>query len=501
MAGKPRSHGRAERRRRLRTIHPAWEATLGWSQDEVSRVEFRDLIHPDDLARTDAAWVDVSERAAPVLRFDNRYRCKEGSWRWLSWVAVPDDGKIYCNARDITEEKEREVELADRTAERDRMWETSPDLMLVIDFQGVFRRVNPAWVTVLGYAPEELVGHHVNEFVIPEDRADTVDAYEMAAAGGLPVLVNRYRHKDGSVRWVSWSAAPAEDMTYATGRGITADRRRAVELESAKEALRQSQKLEAIGQLTGGVAHDFNNLLTVIRGSADLLRRGNLSEEKRDRYIQAIGDTADRAAKLTGQLLAFARRQTLSADPFDVGASLYDNATMLRTITGSRIQLDLQLPSDPYFIVADKSQFDTAIVNMGINARDAMSGEGRLTIATGPVSGIPEIGGHAAVPGEFIAVTVSDSGSGIAEDQLGRIFEPFFTTKGVGEGTGLGLSQVIGFAKQSGSDVRVASTPSEHGFHTLPPAGFVGRDDKTAAKSGNWPYRWEWRVPPCRGGQ
>ncbi|MEG3153491.1 PAS domain S-box protein [Sphingomonas sp. RB1R13] len=447
--------------------NPAWEATLGWSQDEVSRMVFRDFIHPDDLARSEAAWVDVSERAAPVLRFDNRYRCKDGNWRWLSWVAVPDNGKIYCNARDITLDKEREAELADRTAERDRMWETSPDLMLVIDFEGVFRRVNPAWSTVLGYAAEELVGHHVSEFVTPEDHAGTIHAYELAAAGGLPVIVNRYRHKDGSVRWISWSAAPAEDMTYATGRDITADKHRAVELESAKEALRQSQKLEAIGQLTGGVAHDFNNLLTVIRGSADLLRRGNLSDEKRERYIKAIGDTADRAAKLTGQLLAFARRQTLSADLFDVGASLCDIATMLRTMTGSRIQLELQLPSEPYFIVADKSQFDTAIVNMGINARDAMSGEGRLTISTGPVSGIPEIRGHPAVPGEFIAVTIGDSGSGIAQDQLGRIFEPFFTTKGVGQGTGLGLSQVIGFAKQSGGDIRVASTPGEGTIFTL----------------------------------
>lgn len=362
---------------------------------------------------------------------------------------------------------ERAAELVVAQVERDRLWEASPDLLLVIDFDGVFRRVNPAWTKVLGYEPEELIGHHVNDFVLPDDQAATADAYELAADGGLPKIENRYRHRDGSVRWISWTAAPAGDMTYATGRDITIEKDRQADLEAAKEALRQSQKLEAIGQLTGGVAHDFNNLLTVIRGSVDLLRRADLTEPKRTRYIDAIGDTADRAAKLTGQLLAFARRQALSADLFDAGVSLEEVATMLKTMTGSRIDLSLQLPAEPFFIVADRSQFDTTIVNLGINARDAMNGEGRLVISTGPVSGIPPIRGHAAVTGNFVAVTVSDTGTGIASDQLDRIFEPFFTTKAVGHGTGLGLSQVIGFAKQSGGDIRVDSVVGKGTTFTL----------------------------------
>ncbi|MEG3125760.1 PAS domain S-box protein [Sphingomonas sp. GB1N7] len=362
---------------------------------------------------------------------------------------------------------ERAAELVVAQVERDRLWEASPDLMLVIDFDGVFRRVNPAWTKVLGYAPEELIGHHVNDFVSPDDQAATVDAYELAADGYSPKIENRYRHRDGSVRWISWTAAPAGDMTYATGRDITVEKERQADLEAAQEALRQSQKLEAIGQLTGGVAHDFNNLLTVIRGSVDLLRRPDLTELKRTRYIDAIGDTADRAAKLTGQLLAFARRQALSADLFDAGVSLEEVAAMLKTMTGSRIDLSLQLPAEPFFIVADRSQFDTTIVNLGINARDAMNGEGRLVISTGPVSGIPPIRGHAAITGDFVAVTVSDTGTGIASDQLDRIFEPFFTTKAVGQGTGLGLSQVIGFAKQSGGDIRVDSVVGEGTTFTL----------------------------------
>jgi CheY-like chemotaxis protein len=218
--------------------------------------------------------------------------------------------------------------------------------------------------------------------------------------------------------------------------------------------------MEAIGQLTGGVAHDFNNLLTVILGSVDLLRRDTLSDEKRRRYVEAIGSTAERASKLTGQLLAFARRQALTPELFDVGESLGEVAGIVRTLTGARIELHLELPAEPVFALADRGQFDTAVVNMAINARDAMNGEGALTIQLGPVPGIPSIRSHHPVTGDFVAVSVIDTGEGIAPELVERIFEPFFTTKGVGAGTGLGLSQVIGFAKQSGGDVRVAS---EHG--------------------------------------
>ena len=232
---------------------------------------------------------------------------------------------------------------------------------------------------------------------------------------------------------------------------------RRVALAQAEEQLRQSQKLEAIGQLTGGVAHDFNNLLTVIRGSVDLLRREDLTPERHARYIDAIGDTADRAAKLTGQLLAFARRQALTPETIDVGASIAETANIVRTLTGSRIELELHEPQEQVFVLADRSQLDTAIFNMAVNARDAMNGEGRLIIAIGPVSGVPSIRAHEPVAGDFVAVTITDTGAGIAPDRVGRIFEPFFTTKGVGEGTGLGLSQVIGFAKQSGGDIRVES--------------------------------------------
>ena len=232
---------------------------------------------------------------------------------------------------------------------------------------------------------------------------------------------------------------------------------RTAELNHANEALRQSQKLEAIGQLTGGIAHDFNNLLTVIRGSADILRNPELPEEKRVRYVEAIAETADRAARLTSQLLAFARRQSLEPMTFDVVDRIQALTTLLRPIMGSRVALKLDAECDPCFVNADPNQFDTAIVNMAVNARDAMDGEGELVVATFECSSIPAAGGQPAVPGTYTAVSLTDSGSGIPKEHLGRIFEPFFTTKEVGQGTGLGLSQVFGFAKQSSGEVRVDS--------------------------------------------
>ena len=377
------------------------------------------------------------------------------------------------NREEANAELERRVENSVRERgqaqiERDRAWAHSQDLLAAVTPDGSFAAVNGMWTTLLGWEEQELIGRSFPEFTHPDDLAGTLVAFAGILEAPLTTPYEyRLCHKDGGYRWFAWTGSSDGDRVYAIGRATTAQREQAEALAMAEEALRQSQKLEAIGQLTGGVAHDFNNLLTVIRGSVDLLRRGNLTEAKRARYVEAIGDTADRAARLTGQLLAFARRQALSPELFDVGTSLGEVSAMLQTMTGSRITLELQVPDQPFFIVADRSQFDTAIVNMGINARDAMNGQGKLTIATGPVSGIPAIRGHAAVAGDFIAVMVADTGAGIPPERIGRIFEPFFTTKGVGEGTGLGLSQVIGFAKQSGGDIRVDSVPGQGTTFTL----------------------------------
>jgi len=234
----------------------------------------------------------------------------------------------------------------------------------------------------------------------------------------------------------------------------------------AEVALRHSQRLEALGQLTGGVAHDFNNLLTVIRGSVDMLRRPDLPDPRRQHYIDAISNTVNRAARLTSQLLAFARRQALEPETFDVGQSVRTLSEMIATLIGPRIEIATQVPDGPNLVNADPGQFETAMINIAVNARDAMSGAGRLTITVRRVDKLPSATTDPS-PHGHVAISVADTGIGIPHDQLERIFEPFFTTKEVGQGTGLGLSQVFGFAKQSGGEVDVVSEVGKGSTFTL----------------------------------
>lgn len=242
---------------------------------------------------------------------------------------------------------------------------------------------------------------------------------------------------------------------------------RTTQLLHTEAVLRQTQKLEAIGQLTGGVAHDFNNLLTIIRSSLHFLQRPNLDEGRRERYLKTMAETVDRGAKLTGQLLAFARRQALSPQVFDVGPRLQAMAEMIDTATGARVEIQLELPAAPCHVRADLSQLETAVVNLMLNGRDAMAGEGLLRLRLQANQGMPGLRGQSAQAGPFAAISVLDNGVGIAAQLLDRIFDPFFTTKAPGEGTGLGLSQVFGFAKQSGGDVEVTSVAGQGTTFTL----------------------------------
>ncbi|CCD96517.1 putative sensor histidine kinase with a Response regulator receiver domain [Bradyrhizobium sp. ORS 375] len=236
----------------------------------------------------------------------------------------------------------------------------------------------------------------------------------------------------------------------------------------AEDALKHGQRMEALGQLTGGVAHDFNNLLTVIRASADLLRRPNLPDERRQRYIDAISDTVARASKLTSQLLAFARRQTLKPEVFDIGRCVLTLRDMTKTLVGSRIEVVTAVPDEPCYVNTDAGQFETALINMAVNARDAMAGQGLLSVIVAPAPDLPTpVAPHDRPPLGYVAIAVQDTGVGIPQDQVGRIFEPFFTTKTIGQGTGLGLSQVFGFAKQSGGEIGVVSEVGKGATFTL----------------------------------
>lgn len=288
--------------------------------------------------------------------------------------------------------------------------------------------------------------------------------YDLALVG--EVTERSWAH----IERVRADAAVREGLAAFTELNATLEQRvqeRTLALTQTEAALRQSQKLEAIGQLTGGVAHDFNNLLTIIRSSVDFLRQPGLSEERRQRYMSAVSDTVERASKLTSQLLAFARRQPLNPEVFDAGLRVKNIGEMLESVTGARIHVQVHLPERPCHVRVDASQFETALINIALNARDAMDGQGTLTLRVATVGTMPRIRGDEESRQPFVSIALADTGSGIPGETVERIFEPFFTTKAVGKGTGLGLSQVFGFAKQSGGNVDVASELGQGTVFTL----------------------------------
>ncbi|WP_342153273.1 PAS domain-containing protein [Methylorubrum sp. SB2] len=466
-----------------RFANRAYEDWFGTTPADVVGRNVREMVDAAGFAARQPAFAAVLGGEPARIELDWPHR--DGRPRVADIRYLPRrgaDGMVdgfYVFVLDVTDAKQAEVRLreanddlerrvAERTLDRNALWQLSSDIMLRCGFDGAIIAVNPAWETVLGWTEGELVGTNLFDLIHPDDMARTIEGARTSSEGhAYARFDNRYRHKDGHYRWISWSTRPDAGVVNAVGRDFTVERERVEALKVAEESLRQAQKMEAIGQLTGGVAHDFNNLLTVIKSSTDLLKRPELPDERRLRYVGAISETVDRAAKLTAQLLAFARRQALKPEVFEVGRSLAAVGDMVGTLTGSRIAVDVQVAGTACFVDADPSQFDTAVVNMVVNARDAMGGEGRLVIAMREVEGLPGIRGHASASGPYVAVSIADTGAGIADDDMGRIFEPFFTTKGVGHGTGLGLSQVFGFAKQSGGDVAVESVPGHGTTFTL----------------------------------
>ena len=363
----------------------------------------------------------------------------------------------------LNETLERQVE--ERTIELDRVWRNSRDLLAVVGADGLFRAVNPAWTTILGHWPSETIGRSFQDFVWPDDVDPTRSGLEDAvAASDLIDLAKRYTHKDGSLRWISWQTSVEGDLVYAYGRDITAEKEQADALAQAQEALRQSQKMEAIGQLTGGIAHDFNNMLAVVVGSLDLLRRRlGVDDARAKHYVDAAANGAQRAALLTQRLLAFSRQQPLQPKPVDANKLVAGMSEMFRGALGSDVRLETVLASGLWQTHADPNQLENALLNLAVNARDAMPDGGRLTIET-QNSYLDDryVAAHLGVPaGQYVLVAITDTGTGMPEDVVAKAFDPFFTTKDVGKGTGLGLSQVYGFVKQSGGHVKIYSEPGQ----------------------------------------
>ncbi|WP_051971700.1 nitrogen regulation protein NR(II) [Massilia sp. 9096] len=324
--------------------------------------------------------------------------------------------------------------------------------------------VNPAWTATLGWPESDLAGRNLFDLIHPDDLAPSLaGAASLDTTGRLaPNFENRYRHRDGSYRWFSWTANKSDNMIVAVGRDITEERARASALLEAEEKLRHSQKMEAVGQLTGGLAHDFNNLLGSISGSLELLALRVRSGELRDldRFIGIAQGAVRRAGALTHRLLAFSRRQPLNAGVTDVERLVADLLDMLRRTMGPAIALEVARAQGAWPILFDPNQLENALLNLCINARDAMPDGGLLRIGMANVAfGAEQAAVHDLAEGDYVMLSVTDSGSGMSPETAAKAFDPFFTTKPIGQGTGLGLSMIYGLARQSGGHVWLDTAP------------------------------------------
>jgi PAS domain S-box-containing protein len=569
--------------------NPAAERLYGYTAAETVGRNIDSLVTPDRLGETHDILRRTS-RGEAVEPFETVRRRKDGSAVEISLGASPikaPSGAILgasTTARDISESRRTQHALRQQIEERRRIFETSQDLILVTDPRGVLVQVSPSSQTILGYAPEEMIGHSAIDFILGEDLDDTREEMR-AARRGLHTrnFDSRYVHRNGRIVTLSWMGTWSEpvkrhffigrDMTesrraqdalreseqlargiidtaldafvqidetgsilnwnwqaekifgwprqdalgknlieliiagtdrddlaaalqrflrsgrdHALGRRreMTARRRDGKEFRAelsvtalktregfvfngffrdltdkiaAEDRIRQAEKMEAVGQLTGGIAHDFNNILTVITGTIEILAEAVEKEPQLSAITRMIDEAASRGAELTQHLLAFARKQPLQPREIDVNTLVIDTAKLLRPTLGEQIEIELVFENETCFATVDPNQLATAILNLALNARDAMPGGGKLILETGSTYLDDDYASqHGDVrPGRYALIVVSDTGTGISAAIIDKVFNPFFTSKGPGKGTGLGLSMVYGFVKQSAGHVKIYS--------------------------------------------
>jgi PAS domain S-box-containing protein len=414
-----------------------------------------------------------------------RHGLTEQAWYTFSYSPLRDDmgrvGGILCTVVETTGKVTAIAELrckedalrrmnaslthqvAAHAADRDRLWRISPDVMAAASLaSGRFLTVNPAFTHCFGWSAEEATTRPFMEMVYPDDRQDVLENMAVLAAGTpLVGYETRVLHKDGSYRWVSWTISPEGELLYGVARDITAEKHQADALRQTEEALRQAQKMEAVGQLTGGLAHDFNNMLAGVSGHLELMKlrlRMGQTGDLPGRIDAALGVTG-RAAALTHRLLAFSRRQALDPRPTSVNALVMSMTDLIERAAGPSIAVRTRLQPSLWTTLCDPNQLESALLNLANNARDAMPEGGLLAIETENATVRPNQAARYGdlPPGEYVLVSVRDNGAGMPPDVVARAFDPFFTTKPMGQGTGLGLSMVYGFARQSGGNVRIES--------------------------------------------
>jgi PAS domain S-box-containing protein len=449
-----------------RSVNPAWTRTLGWEPHELIGKTSEWLLHPDELA-TRRERLETLSGGGDINRYELRMRTRGGEYRYVSWTATLADGRLYAIARDVTEEHRQQAALR-AAEERTRLVLGAMDGVGIwsYDIAGDLFHSDAGFAALYGFTPEQAeAGASMAELlarVHPEDLERLMGVFvEMRDQTGGGEVEYRVVRPDGTLRWVMVRnhslLNDKGELESVVGVGIDVTRLRELE-----ESLRQAQKMEAVGQLTGGLAHDFNNLLTGISGALEMmqlrLKQGRI--DALPRYIGVAQTAAGRAAALTHRLLAFARRQPLDLRPLDVAQLIAGIEDLLRGTVGPTVDLRVLHAADSWPVQVDANQLENALLNLCINARDAMPGGGVLTVETANVW-LDEAGAteRDLPPGAYLVLCVSDTGVGMPPEVVARAFEPFFTTKPKEQGTGLGLSMIYGFARQSGGQIRIRSAP------------------------------------------
>jgi len=439
------------------------ERLLGFAPAELVGHPGFERVHPDDAPRLHAVLRAIIASPGTPASLELRWRHKDGSWRHIDAVAVdrlaePAVGAIVVNFRDVSERRTAEAALRESEERYRTLVEGVRDIIFALSPEGTIASLNPAFETITGLRREEWVGQPFERLVHPEDLPLALELLGRVVRGEVrPASQFRVRTAKGDYRVGEFSATPQLHEGRLVGiLGIGRDVTERVQLE---QQLRQAQKMEAVGRLAGGIAHDFNNILTAITGYADLLLEDLGATDPRRQDADEIHKAADRAAGLTRQLLAFSRQQVLQPTVLEVNKLVSDLEKMLRRLLGEDVELGTRLAPTTGRVKADPGQLEQVIMNLAVNARDAMPNGGKLTLETGNVDLDEAYAAdhYPARAGPFVLLAVSDTGIGMSEETQAHMFEPFFTTKEKGKGTGLGLATVYGIIKQSGGFIWVYS--------------------------------------------
>lgn len=449
-----------------------WFDFTGQSSAEAHGAGWLDAIHPDDRQRVEAE-VKAARDQRKAVRLEYRLRRADGLYRWVldSAAARVDDAGAFlgyvASVVDIDERREAEIANARLAA----IVQSSDDAIVSKGLDGTIMSWNEGAERIFGYAAAEMIGSSILRLIPPERHEEERRVIERVSRGERIARIETERIGKGGARiTIELSVSPVRDRSGKIV-GAASIKRDVTERRRAEQQLRQAAKMEAIGRVAGGLAHDFNNQLHALRGFADFVARDpNLGPTARE-DLQQVQRAGDRMASLTRQLLAFSRRQVLTPETVDLDTTVAEMQPMLQRLIGSNIEIRIERAPGTKWVQVDPAQMLQVVMNLAINARDAMPGGGRLEMRTGTrtlgASDRALIDEFDLHPGEFAVLSVSDSGVGIDPTDLPQIFEPFFTTKGIGEGTGLGLPTVHGIVTQSRGAIEVRSTPGKGTTFTI----------------------------------